>query len=160
MATRTGYPGTEVAGDILTASNFNKLPGGLIGYAVITSSVTGITTATDITGLSVTLTPGGNRMIRVQWHTEDQITTTSTNDSFAVTCMKDGAVIAAAIAYVTPVTNQYVSNDGFVLDVGPSSASHTYKLQGGRQQGTGTWAVRASATEQNTIAIFDDGISF
>ena len=56
MAVRTAY--APVASTVLTAANLAKLPGGWIGDAQVTANQTGITTATDLTGLTVAVTAG------------------------------------------------------------------------------------------------------
>lgn len=64
MAERTRHD--YVAGEVLTAAQLDAMPGGWIGYLVSTSNQTGITTETNITGLSgLTVTLEANRLYRV-----------------------------------------------------------------------------------------------
>lgn len=65
-------PSTVATGDVLTASTWNQdvvantiaLPRGIMGYASATANQSGITTATDVTGLSVTFTANSTRYYR------------------------------------------------------------------------------------------------
>jgi len=64
MAERTRHD--YVAGEVLTAAQLDAMPGGWIGYLVSTSNQTGITTETNISGLSsLTVTLEANRLYRV-----------------------------------------------------------------------------------------------
>lgn len=64
-SSRTGYVGTVSPGDVLTAANFSKLPGGLVSYAQITSSGSGLTGFTAISGLSVSCPGTASRMYKI-----------------------------------------------------------------------------------------------
>jgi hypothetical protein len=55
---------TFTAGNVLTAAQMNRLPWGIMGQASATANQTGITTATDVTGLSVTFTANSTRYYR------------------------------------------------------------------------------------------------
>lgn len=70
MPVRTAYAGTALTGDVYTAANHARMPGGWIGYAQVTATQAladadsgGL--ETDLTGLSVAVTVGTNRRIRV-----------------------------------------------------------------------------------------------
>lgn len=68
MAVRTAYVGTEAIGDVLTKANFDKMPGGLVGYASTTSNGTAsatVKTYTDGTALSPTITAGTSRTYKI-----------------------------------------------------------------------------------------------
>lgn len=152
MPVRTGYPGTHNAGDVLTSANFTKLPGGWIGYAEVTANQTGITTVTDLTGLSVAVTAGTNRRlkitgsIRVTRTVADGYTTlyireSSTNLNFGVT-LSTLDFFCVAMAVITP-----------------TAGSHTYKLSLERTTGTGTVGIAAAAANPNFILVEDIGPS-
>ena len=54
---------TFVADELVTASKMNELPKGVLGYAQVTANQGSITTGSDLTGLSVTVTvPAGRRL--------------------------------------------------------------------------------------------------
>jgi len=164
MAIRTSYVGSESVGDVLTKANFDRLPNGLIGYAIVTANQGSITANVDLTGLVVTsVVPQASRMIRISWNVMFSDTVANgTTETFRIVCVKDGATIGQYDYSSNPGagTNQ-VTASGFVLDVAPTNAVHTYKLQGGRSgTATGTFTIVASATNPATIAVTDEGPSF
>jgi hypothetical protein len=59
---------TFTAGAVLTAAQMNRLPWGVVGVASKTASQTGITAATDVTGLSVTWTADSSRIYMISLH--------------------------------------------------------------------------------------------
>lgn len=77
MATRAAYPGTEAAADVLTATNFHKLPGGNIAYAQNTSAQTLIASGTLVVNVTVTLLASRRYRIegkcRIQQNTSNQV---------------------------------------------------------------------------------------
>jgi hypothetical protein len=159
LATRTPYTGTAASGDIFTAARLNEIGPGVIGYAQVTADQTGITTAVDLTGLTLTLTPAASRIIVIEWHVEVQITASSSGDIFNVLLLKDGTQ-KAVTGMPFNVSSEIATLSGVYVDVAPTNASHTYKLQGARQAGTGTYKVRGSATETSTLLVSDMGVSF
>lgn len=155
MATRTGYVGTESVGDILTVANFNKLPGGLIGYANVTSTQSTITSAVDLTSFTLTVTVGTSRIIRVAWHVPVQQGTN--NDGFIVTLLESSTQLGSGAQTMT--SNAVgVTIDGYVI-LSPSAGSHTYKLQGAQLVG-GTCATTCSATNPGSLIVEDLGVAF
>lgn len=50
MASRTGYVGLQEDGAVVTEANFDRLPGGWIGYATVTADQGSITTLTTSPG--------------------------------------------------------------------------------------------------------------
>ena len=68
MPVRTAYAGAAVAGEVLSAANVNRISGGWIGYNEVTANQTPITTEVDLTGLSVAVTVGTARRIRISVH--------------------------------------------------------------------------------------------
>lgn len=159
MTARIGYPGTESAGDVLTAANFNRMPGGGIGWAVVTSGQTNIGNGSmvDLTNLSVAVTVGTNRLIRVEGWALFQAGTSATNIDFAIrestTTLADhqntemfgaGSVIGTVYASC--------------LLVAPSGGAHTYKLSVQFSANTNN-ALIATATTPAHILITDLGPS-
>lgn len=70
MPVRTAYAGTALTGDVYTAANHARMPGGWIGYAEVTANqaiqdADSGGTETNLTGLSVAVTVGANRRIRI-----------------------------------------------------------------------------------------------
>ena len=60
---------TFTAGNVLTAAQMNRLPWGIMGYASVTANQSGITTAVDVTGLTVTFTANSTRYYKTTVYT-------------------------------------------------------------------------------------------
>lgn len=157
MATRTSSAGNIVFNSAIASSDINNQPGGLVGYAKVTADVTSITTAVDLTGYTLTLTPPASRILRIDYRLS--LGSTVANDGFGVIVMKDGSQVdrtnwGLSLAKAGAAV-------GFWYDIGPTNASHVYKLQGGRNAvSTGTFTVDASATTPGWLTITDMGPSF
>lgn len=163
MATRTALPrsgGThDTDGGVWRAADVDTLPGGLTGKATITASQTGITTTTDITGLTLTLTPNASTDLVIVYKVLVSLTSASTNDWVQIKLLKDGTQIDAASAPV-PLASTNLSITGRAIDESPTNASHTYKLQLAVLNGTGTYSVVASGTNKGQLLIFEAGPTF
>lgn len=126
MPSRTAYAGTAVAGDVYTAANHAKMPGGWIGYAETVAAQGGITTEVDLAGLSVTVTVGSNRRIRV---TADitLLPTGTTTQAY----IKEGSTHLKRFAFINDsgsgLTTPALHQAGSVI-LTPTAGSHTYKL--------------------------------
>jgi hypothetical protein len=153
MATRTTPVGTQTSTDYLSAAEYNGAAGGWIGYVEITSDQSGITTETDITGLSVTVTVGADRTILVTGSIRASNNTAS----------------RAAIMYIKESTTYLQRADAHFVaaDIGasiersvrindPSTGSHTYKLSADALIG-GSATVRASSTAPSFLLVQDIG---
>lgn len=155
MAVRTAYVGTQSPGQILTSANFTKLPGGWIGYAQVTSDQGSLTTATDLTSLTVTVTAGTSRRLKITGHASfyDSSTTGAQfridEDSTQIQrrdfpCPSASAGIGATVIAVAA----------------PSAGSHVYNLKAGRGVGSaGTVTMVATATVPAFILVEDIGPS-
>ena len=55
---------TFVSGAVLTAAQQNAFPRGIMGYAISTANISCGTSATDLTGMSITFTAVANRLYR------------------------------------------------------------------------------------------------
>ena len=80
---------TFTAGNILTAAQMNRLPWGIMGYAQATANQAGITTAVDLTGISVTFTAASTRYYRTTFYTFSVVQATS--NSFPEIRITDGS---------------------------------------------------------------------
>lgn len=153
MASRTGYVATESAGDVLTTTNFDKLPGGIIGYITRTTAQTGVSGEADLTGLTVTVTVNTSRLIKVEgWIAVQQITSAST----PIMRIKESTTQLQQ-------TNLDInaSSTGFLYGVtilSPSSGSHTYKLT--LATGAGTVNTVHSSTIPGILIVTDAGPAF
>ena len=127
-------------------------PKGQIGYAEITSSQAGITTETDITGLSVTVTVGAGRRIRILGYA--RLTATVATDRFIVD-VKEGATYLGLCGDLIPGASVPVYHGGPILT--PSAGSHTYRLTARRISGTGSGTATAAVTSPLYIVVEDLG---
>jgi hypothetical protein len=122
MAVRTSYAGTALAGDVYTAANHARMPGGWIGDAKVTAPQAGITGETDLTGLSVAVTVGTNRRIKIS----AAVSVARGAGGDAALYVKEGstylqaAEILSSAADVGPVST--------FVTLTPSAGAHTYKL--------------------------------
>ncbi len=153
MAVRTAYVGTEAAGDVLTAANFNKLPGGLIGYAIVTANQTGISTATNLTSLTVTVTVNTSRIIMI-----DAIGVMGQNSSTGLgnLTIYEGATQLANSVCTMTAAGFWTGRPLCVLSA--TSGAHTYNLKASTN--AGTIDLIASATQPATLTVYDMGPNF
>ena len=151
MAVRTAYDPT--AGEILTATNLEKLAGGWIGYNQVTASQGSITADVDLTGLSVAVTVGPSRRIRISAYVAVETTVASDRAALLV---KEGAtqLTVATVSLLTAARG--VSLTASVV-LTPTTGAHTYKLSMVRTDGSGTLTSIASATQPAFILCEDIG---
>lgn len=154
MPTRDSYAQDPSAGDVLTAANFRKLPGGWVGYAEGTSDVTGITTtATDVTGTSLTLTPDSSRRLLLIGQIFVEATTAPARaDVFIAQDGSQVGVQASVRLEATGTNNRQTLQIMAVIT--PTNASHTYILKASAV--TGTIAVRG-ASQASILYVADVG---
>lgn len=156
MTVRTAYPALETSGDTLTVANFNRLPGGWIGRARSSADETGVTSITDLGGLSVAVTVNTSRQISVEGFVH-RISSTVANDVGGLYVYEDG--VQVGIAYVVLGPTVGASNGGSFGRVSvllePSAGAHTYKLRGARIDGSGSLAFRTPSH----IFVVDEGPS-
>lgn len=150
MPVRTAYAGAAIAGEVLTAANVNKLPGGWLGYAEVTANQTGITTEVDLTGLTVTVTVGTSRRIRVTG--EVLIQTSATGLLAFLYIHADGSQVQKRVIVPGVAASSEMLHAEVILT--PSAGSHTYKL---RAASGGTAVLEASATVPSFILVEDLG---
>lgn len=163
MATRSSVAGGINSGDPVGASDPNSMPGGLIGYVVVTSNQSGITTLVDLTGLTLTVTPQANRIIKIEWMLNFQDDTAQgTTEAFRVVVQKDGSQFRIYDYVSNPgaATNIFTAN-GFTYDFAPTNASHTYNLGAIRSgSASGTFTLEASSSRAAILSLSDCGPSF
>jgi hypothetical protein len=150
VAVRTAY--APVAATVLTAANLAKLPGGWIGYAEATASQNSISTITDLTSLSVTVTAGSSRRLLItvkgtveQAAAEGGVTLYVRESSTTL----DSAVIKIAAGGINSIVATAV--------VTPSSGSHSYKASLATSAGTVNLLASSGATA--SILVEDIGPS-
>lgn len=166
MPSRTAYAGTALTGDVYTAANHARMPGGWIGYAQVTATQAladadsgGL--ETDLTGLAIAVTVGSNRRIRVTGSGVLTLDDPLGNPS-CEGYIKEGATYLG----------QWASWDlnaasGLIFDrasmsfersviLTPSAGAHTYKLSAWASAGA-DMLLAASATTPAYILVEDLG---
>lgn len=126
------------------------MPGGTLGYAQITALQGSITTATDVTGLTITITVATGRRILIS--AQMNLLSTITTDAGALTIMEGATQLQQGIF---PLTSQMSVQVQVILQ--PSAGVHTYKIQAARNAGTGTLSVNAGPTFPGWIMAQDIG---
>jgi hypothetical protein len=112
-----------------------------LGYAQVTANQGSITTAVDLTGLSVTVNVLSGQRIKITGFIP-QLSSTVTSDQAIVSILEGGTQLQGAVAYTGSSSGTYCQP---VCILSPSAGSHTYKLQAART-GTGTMTMAAAAT--------------
>lgn len=144
------------AGAILTAAQMNNLPFGVAGYKSLTSlSQTGITTATDITGATITFTAVANRPYAIFSHGYHN--TTANNVTVGV-LLKEGATTLDQSFGAALVGGTGTTITGFAIRTF-TAGSHTIKLQAVLQNGTGSISAEGTATLSYDFIVIDLGSS-
>lgn len=147
------FPGEIITGELVSAAGLNSLPGGVLGYAQVTSNQGSITSEVDLTGLSVTVDVAATRRIRVSAHA--LWTSDTTNDGVGME-IKESTTRLQALRGIIALGGESVTLHGATV-LTPSSGSHTYKLTGLRVSGSGTTQMTASATVPAFILVEDLG---
>jgi hypothetical protein len=146
----------SVANPYVITSEFTCLgpnAGGTLGYEEVTANQGGITTETDLTGLSVTVTVGASRRIKV---TAAGNVFRSVADGTSVLRIKEGVTTLQRLQYQPNVINEGEFRQGSAI-LTPSAGSHTYKLSLERTTGTGTVTFDAMADRPGFILVEDIG---
>lgn len=131
-----------------------RLPRGVLGHVAVTANQGSITTEVDLTGLSVTVTVGTSRRIKITGYTRGIESTVAADEiSFRI---KEGATQLEQSQVTVGSANR-----GYTqlvqVSLTPSAGSHTYKLTAVRSAGTGTLTMAASATAPAWILVEDIG---
>lgn len=166
MPSRTAYAGTALTGDVYTAANHARMPGGWIGYAEVTADQAlqdadsgGL--KTDLTGLSIAVTVGATRRIRVTGSAVFAIDDPLANPSL-IAYIQEGATILAPFAVW-----DLNAASGLIFDraslsfersviLTPSAGAHTYKLTAWATAGA-DMILDASAAQPAYILVEDLG---
>jgi hypothetical protein len=145
--------GAIVGNDMTAAMLIRSFPLGWLGDAEVTANQAAITTQADLTGLTVTVTVGTSRKIRLSALV--RYTDTIANDQGQLFIMEGATQLAIATIDLVNNTRQYSVTCEVILSA-PSSGSHTYKLQGARG-GTGSMTMQAAATSPAFLLCEDLG---
>jgi hypothetical protein len=123
------------------------------GYAQITVSSATFTTIVDITGLTVSVTPGVSRRIRVSVFCG---LTSSVNTDTITVYIFEGATQLAACTYSLASAFGH-GTAYFATILTPTNAAHTYKVSAIRSAGSGNCQIEAAATNPAYIMAEDVG---
>jgi hypothetical protein len=133
------------------ALSASELGGRELGYAEVTSNITvTATTATDITGLSATVTTG-SRPVMFKFHANNMENNTL-NGGLAVTLYEDGVAIGA-VTVISNVAGTRYPVGCREIRRNPSAGSHTYKAAAQVVSGTGT--IRAASNDPVAVQVVE-----
>lgn len=130
-----------------------QIPWGWLGYAEVTADQTPITAEVDLTSLTVLVTVGTSRRIKIT----GRALAADTNGLEVISLIvKEGATQLTTFRSGSTVST---IAHGLVAEVvlTPSAGAHTYKLAMARQSGTGTVTMIATATVPAFILVQDIG---
>jgi hypothetical protein len=143
---------TFVTGAVYTAAQANNFPFGVVDYKSGTTAQTGINTATDITGLSITWTAIAGRVYMAQFNLNPY---GSAGDSSNQLIVLDGTAVWQNRRNFTTLN---------VIDSSPgqyffttTSASHTIKIQMSKAGTNNVNNYADTATFECNFALFDLG---
>jgi hypothetical protein len=140
--------------DVSNAHAHDNLPRGVLGYAQVTAGQASITSEVDVTGLSVTVTVGASRRIKVTAY--GLVYTTVAND-WAIVRVKEGTTQLRSLGAVTMPTASRPETFGGSVVLTPSAGAHTYKLTALRASGSGSITFDAASTDPAFILVEDIG---
>lgn len=144
----------EIIGEIRAlAATLTTSGWGTLGYAPVTTNQGSITTVVDLTALTVTVTVGTGRRIRIRAQIAAQ--STVNGDGALMQIMEGGTQLMAASTYLSSSTLGLPVICEVILT--PTSGSHTYKLTLQRIIGSGTLTMNANATAPAYILVEDIG---
>jgi hypothetical protein len=143
MASRTAYAGTAASGDIYTAANHTKMPGGWIGWSSATADQTNIKTQVSLTNMGVTVTVGTSRRLKISV----QITVTAPDgETIRGLLWEDGT----QLDWWARETAGVYGTDGRIFSAftirAPTSGSHTYFCTLENEAGAAGAAIATSAS--------------
>jgi hypothetical protein len=133
----------------------SSAPRGQLGYAQVTANQATITTEVALTGLSVTVTVGANRSIRIV----GSIRFGATNiDNAAILRIKEGSTtLQIAEDVASRISSQVNTSLERSVILTPSAGAHTYLLSLAQSVGTGSVNLNAGTTNPAFILVEDIG---
>jgi hypothetical protein len=158
MPTRTGWPGTTSAGDIVTSANIDDLPGGWLGYTTRDTNLTGITSASGETDFitTLTVTTATDRLLKVTVHLPDITETGVTANAFATVKLTDGS--NGEINRVDVSGDDDNTWGGSITHVMvPNATTESFKVR--LLVSVGTWTVAAASAYPALLLVEDIGPS-
>ena len=145
-------PQNRLSVDVKDRTFRSRAPKGQIGYAQVIANQTGITVVTDLTGLSVTVSVGAGRAIKISCQIIHSGTVADGRSQIGI---KEGVTtLQLANFQRTSITgNTAVSS----IIITPTAGIHTYKLTQQLLDGTGTVGLAASSIAPSFILVEDIG---
>ncbi|HSW78926.1 MAG TPA: hypothetical protein VLF88_02850, partial [Candidatus Babeliales bacterium] len=134
-------------------SAWHDCNGGTLGYAQVTANQTTITTETDLTSLTVTVTVPANHRIRISAQTALQSSVASDQLTLRI---KESSTVLQTCRTSLAASAIDQSLRCFVI-ITPNGASHTYKLTLERSSGSGNAQLTASSNQPATMLVEDIG---
>jgi hypothetical protein len=123
-------------------------PDGTMAYVQVTANQTGISAVTDLTSLTVTVTPAASRRLRVKAYVR---LIQNTSAATPIVSIKEGATILNQAVVGLAIGGQATLHVEAILT--PTAAAHTYKIT--LETGLGTVDLLASATNPSFILCED-----
>lgn len=160
MVNRVTPAGNQTAGGAASAANYaNKMPGGWIGYAEVTTNQTAMTGTVDLTGLTETVTVNSLRRIKITVSVSGFTTTTGGTGERAELRIQEGATVLNSRRIYQPSTLDNTGPAVVTVILAPSSGSHTYKATFNRSAGVGgsTWDMLAGSGTPAYLLVEDVG---
>jgi hypothetical protein len=143
---------TFTSGAILTAAQMNRLPWGVMGRAQVTAAQTGITSETNVTGVSVTFTADSTRIYKTTIFSSTVLQNTA--QGYPTLIIADGANAQKTFGQVLLAPGFQAPLIATITETG-LSGSTTRK---GRASTTaGTLTLGATATSPMFIVVEDIG---
>lgn len=129
--------------------------GGQLNYAQVVAAQNGITAGpTDLTSLSVAVTVGTGRRIKITGHGQLNYSDATTGHVIDVL---EGAVTLGRVGGSPRMANTDVQVFDSSVILSPSAGAHTYKLSALRYVGAGNLNLQAAATNPAFILVEDIG---
>jgi hypothetical protein len=145
MATRNSYAGDPTAGDVLTAANFKKLPGGWLATLIESASTFSTSGTTPLTVHTQSTPVDASRMLKVTWSL-GTIVQNVVGDVFKLDVTAAGAVVAGVrISSTNATARTAVLVTGYVTT--SSAGNVTYAAVITRLSGTGTAVMNCSLAD-------------
>lgn len=147
-----------LANSALSAYTAQTVPlGGFptLGYAQITADSAAFSAQTDISGLSVTVTVGAGRRVRITASC-GYLDGSVAGDTFNWEIWEGATRLNGKLNLQVPSTG-HIGSPSAIAIVTPSAGAHTYKVSAIRAAGTGTGTVKAAATYPAFIHVEDIG---
>lgn len=124
--------------------------GGWIGYAEVTANQGSITAEVDLTSLTVAVTAGTGRRIRIS--AQALFSSSVAGDRVAFRIKEGGTTLMTG--QLVPVGDETFP---FSVVIAPTPGAHTYKLTAQRLSGTGNVSMNAGADAPAFILVEDIG---